>query len=283
MNFLERNADNLKSGNLTLTLIMLAALLGMSGWMYIDFTQNEKTVNGSANITVLPEVNGIPYKGDCYSAVATLMSIIIISAIVLGILVSKINNEYFKNDSLEIILIFILLLSALTLSILDLVPDETEGANTDELLYREATYAVSSIILVSVVLGMVSNISGIAKMYNVFGTGVALTLMVIVLGLYAYLYTVLVSGNQGGATYDGKTRPTTGAWTDNQDNLGRQLTAGESNVLISALSFICVLVVLAFFHIFMERKTFHKMFGMKSPTRSESPKRKVSPRRKTRA
>ena len=288
MNFLERNAENLKSGNLTLTFIMLAAALGMSGWLYIDLTEHNFVVNNSANISVLPGADGTPYEGDNYTAVATLMSIIIIAAITVGILTSKINNEYMKSDTAEVIVVFILLLAGLTLFILDLVPDENDGLNTDETSLRETTYAVSGIILVAIALGMVTNVSGIAKMYNVFGTGVALVMMVILVGLYAWLYHLLAVENSGGNTYNGKTRPTVWGGADS-GNFGRELTQGETNVLITALSFVSILVFLAFFHIWMERKTFGKMFGTKasspkrvSPKRKSSPKR-TSPRRKTKA
>ena len=131
-------------------------------------------------------------------------------------------------------------------------------------------------------------ISQIAKIHNVVGTAVALVMMVTLVGLYAWLYHLLAVENEGQKEYNGKTRPIIWGGTDS-DNFGRELTQGEKNVLITSLSFVAILVFLAFFHIWMERKTFGKMFGTKasspkrvSPKRKSSPKR-TSPRRKTRA
>ena len=264
MNFIERNAENLRKGNLTLTFIILCAILGMSGWMYVDFTQNEKVTGNPSVVSqvVLPSTT-TGYESDAYKAVASLMSVIVITAVTVGILISKINNEYFKSDSAEVVFLFILLLVAVTLVTLDLIPDEDVENGSDETDIRETSFAVSSIIMIAIALGMVTNISGIAKMYNVFGTGVGLTLMVIVLGLISYLYTLL-----------GEERDVP------KGNIGRVLTNGERNVLITTLSLVAVVVVLAFFHIMLEYKAVRRMLGMKSPKRSESPKR-VSPKRKT--
>ena len=254
MDFLTKNAKTIKNGNLALTSVLVAGILGMTGYLVYDFRAQADDLNPPQ----LLEDGQISYEGDEYITYASMFTILVVSAICMGILFSKVNNEYIKSDYLESTVMFIVPLIALIMACLASIPfsndeDTTNGAN------RQISYDITAIVLISLLVGVASHHSRVFQHNHLLGTGLFLTLAVVAMSLLAYMYHLLVT-TRDKADYTG--------------DLSRQLNTHEKNVLIATLSFAGIVVVGGLLHIYMERSYFKGLTGRKSPTR-KSPREKL--------
>ena len=274
MNYLERNSESIKNVNLALSTILIAGVLGMSGYLLQDFRSTQKDVEG-VETTVLSLGGQISYEGDQYKTYASILSIIVISAVCLGINLSKTNNEYIGSPYLEKGTMLIIPLIALVLFILAFMPTEdttvaVADPAVDESTRQASAYDIAAVSLLSIFVGILTHHNEIFKSNHILGTSLFLVLTVVVLGLLAYMYILLVSDNDKESYNAADT-----------DGLRRKLDDSEKNLLLASLVFAAVIVSGGVFHMVMERKYLTGMFGSrKSPERKTSPKRK-SPKRKT--
>ena len=274
MNYLERNSESIKNVNLALSTILVAGVLGMSGYLLQDFRSTPKNVDG-VNTTVLEPEADISYSSEQYETYASMLSIIVLSGVCLGINLSKTNNEYIGSPYLEKGAMLIIPLIALVLFVLAFMPPDTTNVtasapDVDDGFRQASAFDITAIALVSIFVGILTHHTEIFKSNHIFGTSLFLALIMAVLGLLIYMYVLLVSDNNKD-TYTGT----------ETDTLRRKLDDTEKNLLLASLVFAAVMVAGGVFHMVMERKYLTRMFGSrKSPVRKSSPKRK-SPVRKS--
>ena len=276
MDFLKRYSDTIKTSNLALTTVLVTGILGMSGYLLNDFRTTAKNVNGSGNALVfttdeLPTgVDVISYHTDIYSANASLFTVIVLVGICLGIMLSKINNEYISSQYLETAFLFIVPLIAVVMAVLASVPFNDENTDTSDVDKTQSSYDITALILISIVVGVALHHFDVFKNNHVLGTTLFLALSIVVLGLLSYLYVLLVNENNKADYPDGTGTRNPG------DHFGRQLSNNEENVLIATLSFSAIIVAGGIFHMVMERKYFRRMLGRTRSPRRSSPRRKIS-------
>jgi cytochrome bd-type quinol oxidase subunit 2 len=269
MNFIEKNVSVLRPGNLTLSLILVCTVLGLLGWSWVDFTSDPKTVNGNAG--VLLDVGaqdlgtGLNYSGDQYKTIASMLTGIILVAMVVGIILSKINNEFIKNDTAEFIALFLFTLVGIIMMTLDIVPEESADADSEAENYRDHSYGITGIIFVSIVGGLLAGKSKMAHDFSFLGTTLYTTLLCVALGVISYAYWLTKVHNDD---YDVTKRANA---TANGDFL-RQLTNSEYYTMLSAVIICAIVVAIALFHMYLEKKSMGKFFKSSSPKRA-SPKR----------
>ena len=258
MNFLERNGANLRPGNVVFTMILLTGVLGMCAYLYTTFLgihNHSKFVQTDSNAD---------YVGKNYEVLASLVSAIVTAGVCLGIMIGKANNDFMGGSkTFETVALFILTLIVVVVLCIAFIPrtgDSTQ--NTDD----EINYEAVLLPVASIVLGMITVMSGMNREYRILGTSLFLFMAIVVLALTVYIYTV--------ATKDDN--------IDNNDTekLYRKLTDNEESILIATFSLAAVVVAAGVLHMMLERKDFRKLMGRKasprrSPTRKSSPKRKL--------
>lgn len=282
MNFVEKNVSVLKPGNLTLSLILVTTVLGLLGWSWVDFTSDSKTVNTHEGI--LLEINeqdlgnGIRYESDQYKTIASMLTAIILSAMVVGVVLSKINNEFIMSDTAELSALFLFTLVGIILITLDIVPEEVADADSLSETQRDNSYGITGLIFISIVGGILVGKTKLARDFSFLGTSIYTTLMCVILGIVAYVYWLTKVHND---KYTEEERAAAQNETPGIDrNFKRQLSESEYYTVLSALVLTAIVVFISFFHMYLERKNMSKFFGKSSPKRSSSPKR-VSPKRTT--
>ena len=271
MDFLTKNANMIKTGNLALTTVLVAGIVGMTGFLLHDFRTATNTVDTITD-TVLVDTAQISYEGDSYRAYASMFTILVVISVCLGVVLSKVNNEHIQSEYLTTAVMFIVPVIAVVMLVLASIPSSDDEDPTDANT-RQSAYDITGIILISFIVGVASHHSRVFQSNHILGTGLFLTLSLVALGLIAYMYQLLVVDNEKDDYARGS------------DNLLRKLTTNEKNVLTATLAFVAIIVAGGILHIVMERKYFNRVFGgRKSPTRRsptrKSPKRKSSPRRK---
>lgn len=268
MNYLEKNTESIKNVNLALSTILVAGVLGMSGYLFQDFRAVEKNVAGNSTTVLEPEAN-ISYEGDQYKVYSSMLSIIVLSGVCLGINLSKTNNEYIGSPYLEKGAMLIIPLIALVLFVLAFMPSDdttvvTSGNEPDDGFRQASAFDITAVSLLSIFIGILTHHTEIFKHNHVFGTSLFLVLIIAVLALLVYMHGVLVSDNDKDSYDIGDT-----------NDLRRKLDDTEKNLLLASLVFAAIMVVGGVFHIVMERKYFNGGLGnRRSPARRSSPKRK---------
>ena len=256
MNFLERNGANLRPGNVVFTMILLTGVLGMCAYLYTTF-------HGVHSHDPLIQTDTYDaYKDKNYAVLASLTTSIILAGACLGIMIGKSNNEFMGSSrAFETVALFILVLIVVVVICLQSIPrDDNSTVNSDNVINYEAVV----LSVVSIVLGMITVMSGMNKEYSILGTSLFLFLAIVVLSMTVYIYTVATDDENIGS---------------DTNKLIRQLTDNEKSVLIATLSLAAVVVAAGVLHMFLERKGFRKLYGIRSSPR-RSPGRKSSPKRK---
>lgn len=261
MNFLERNGANLRPGNVVFTMILLTGVLGMCAYLYTTFLgvyDHVDFINVNSSNSSL--------KGTNYSVLASLVTAIVTSGVCLGIMIGKSNNEFMgASRAFETVALFILVLVVIVMACLTTLP--RDDASSDINAHNEIIYEAVILSVVSIVLGMITVMSGMNKEYSILGTSLFLLMAIVTLGLTVYIYTL---------STDNENIDTTGTDTD---KLERSLTDNEKSVLIATFSLAAVVVAAGVLHMLLERKGFRKLMGRKASPR-RSPGRKSSPKRK---
>ena len=255
MNFLERNGASLRPGNVVFTMILLTGVLGMCAYLYTTF-------HGIYGHDDLFRTSQDSYQGANYSVLASLTTSIIAAGVCLGIMIGKSNNEFMGSSrAFETVALFILVLIVVVVACLNSIPREEDVTLN---IHNGIVYEAVVLSITSIVLGMITVMSGMNKEYTILGTSLFLVLAIIILALTVYIYTLTTDDeNQGAGT----------------NNLDRELTLNEKSVLIATFSLAGVVVAAGVLHMLLERKGFRKLYtGRSSPRRSptrKSPKRKL--------
>ena len=261
MNFLERNGANLRPGNVVFTMILLTGVLGMCAYLYTTF------LGVNDHTELVHEDTHHAFKRTNYGVLASLVTSIVASGVCLGIMIGKSNNEFMgASRAFETVALFILVLVVVVVACLATLPRDDSSSTING--HNEIAYEAVILSTISIVLGMITVMSGMNKEYSILGTSLFLFMAIVTLGLTVYIYTL---------TTDDENIDTTGVDTD---KLNRHLTDNEKSVLIATFSLAAVVVAAGVLHMMLERKGFRKLLGRKasprrSPTRKSSPKRKL--------
>ena len=274
MNFFEKYTSNLTTGNLALTTILTAGILGMSGYLLNDF-HTQKNVEGQNSELLTEDAANynIKYGSDVYNTHVSFYTIIVLAGVCLGVLLSKINSQYIGSEYLKQASLFLFAIIALVMIVLTNIPFSDDVTSTEDIEKTYRSYEITAISLIAIIVGTVLHHADIFEDNKIMGLSVFLALAVVILGLVSYQYTTLVTKNEED-DYD----RTLG------EHFGRELSHSEKNVFYTTLAFSAVIVAGGIFHMYLERKHLvgkgRKTSPRRSPVRKSSPKRKSSPRRK---
>ena len=259
MNFLERNGANLRPGNVVFTMILLSAILGMTAWCYTAFMGLRDRVP----LYIQPGAG--TFEGLNYTIMASIVTTIVASGAALGIMVGKANNDFMGGSRVfETVALFVLVLIIVVILCCAFTP---QGVSADDNSDNDMVYEAALLSLSSIMLGMITVMSGMNKEYKILGTSLFLALVIIALGLMVNAYVIIDDDDNIDAT------------GVNTDHLSRTFAAGEKNVVITIFSLAAVVVAAGVLHLLLERKEFRKLLGRKASPRRSSPRR--SPARKT--
>ena len=265
MNFLERNGANLRPGNVVFTMILLTGVLGMCAYLYTTFLgiHNHDPFFNDINDTTFAG-GSEKIVGKSYVVLASLVSAIVTAGVCLGIMIGKANNDFMGGSkTFETVALFILILITVVVLCLAYIPRNEDSAQN---AHDSINYEAVLLPVVSIVLGMITVMSGMNREYRILGTSLFLLMAIVTLALTVYIYTVATDDENIGA--------------GDTEKLNRPLTENEKSILIATLSLAAVIVAAAVLHMLLERKDFRKLMGRKasprrSPTRKSSPKRKL--------
>ena len=182
MNFLERNGANLRPGNLVFTMILLTGVLGMCAYLYTVFLGIQEH-----NPFVRLDANN-DFVGKNYEVLASLVSVIVTTGVCLGIMIGKANNDFMGGSkAFETVALFILTLIFVVVLCLDFLP---RAGNSAQNGHDEINYEAVLLPVASIVLGMITVMSGMNREYRILGTSLFLLMAIVTLALTVYIYTV---------------------------------------------------------------------------------------------
>ena len=254
MNFF---GENFKRGNIFFTMILVTSILGTSTYLYTTFqgVGNHKRLFG--------QDKGPSFKGKNYELAASLVTIITTSALALGILIGKANNDFMGGSrAFETIGLFILLLICFVVLSLAAVPTDDVSNNATE--DNNLIYESISLSVVGISIGILTVMSRMTKEYTVLGTSLFVILSIVFLSLSVYIETIVDDNNVD---------------VSDVKKFDRSVTQNEIDIIVVIFSLAAVVAASGVLHMILERKGFRKLMGRKASPR-RSPGRKSSPKRK---